>query len=108
MPWLIAVGHTPFGQDLFASSAARGKLVFIAWHTVVIILIWDEGLGANRLLTAAANETALVPRVAGILQLPSTRHDSLVTGDTFGREFVAVTVVAEQSVILAGEGLISQ
>lgn len=37
-----------------------------------------------------------------------TWHDNLVAGDTLGGEFVTVAVVAEQSVVLAGERLISQ
>lgn len=37
-----------------------------------------------------------------------TWHDNLVAGDTLGGEFVTVAVVAEQRVILAGEGLVGQ
>lgn len=37
-----------------------------------------------------------------------TWHDDLVAGDTFGGELVTVAVVAEQGLILAGEGLICQ
>lgn len=69
-PWVLLY-YLYTDTNLFASSAARGKLVFIARDTVVIILIWDKRLGANRLLTAAANETILVPCVSSILQLPS-------------------------------------
>lgn len=36
----------------------------------MFILVWDEGLGADGLLTAVADETALVPCGATILQLP--------------------------------------
>lgn len=37
-----------------------------------------------------------------------TRHDGFVAGHTFGRELVAVTVVTQKSVVLAGEGLVGQ
>lgn len=37
-----------------------------------------------------------------------TWHDDLVAGNTLGRELVAVAVIAEQRVILAGERLICQ
>lgn len=37
-----------------------------------------------------------------------TWHDNLVAGYTLGGEFITVAVVAEQSVVLAGEGLICQ
>jgi len=43
-------------------------------------------------------------------RLPSglTRHDGLVAGDAFGGELVAVAVVAEQRLVLAGERLVGQ
>lgn len=37
-----------------------------------------------------------------------TWHDNLVAGYTLGGEFVTVAVIAEQSVILVGEGLVCQ
>lgn len=39
---------------------------------------------------------------------PFTWHDDLVAGDTFGGELITVAVVAEQRLVLAGEGLIRQ
>lgn len=38
----------------------------------------------------------------------STWHDCLVAGHTLGGKFIAVTIAAHQSVILAGEGLVCQ
>jgi len=38
----------------------------------VVIFIWDKGLGAYWLLTAVANETALMPCGAGVLKLPGS------------------------------------
>lgn len=55
-----------------------------------------------------ADEAALVPCGAAILQLPRARHDDLVAGHTFRGELVAVAVVAQQGVVLTGEGLICQ
>lgn len=37
-----------------------------------------------------------------------TWHDDLVAGDAFGGELVTVAVIAEQGLVLAGEGLICQ
>lgn len=44
MPWLVPVGHTTFSQGLFTACAAWGELVLVAGHTVVFILVRDEGL----------------------------------------------------------------
>lgn len=108
MPRLVPVGHATFGQRLFTASAAWGKLVLIAGHAVVFVFVGDEGLGADWLFAAVADEAALVPRSACILQLPCSWHDDLVTGDTFGGELITVAVVAEQRIILAGERLVRQ
>lgn len=37
-----------------------------------------------------------------------TRHDGFIAGHTFGGELVAVAVVAQKSIVLAGEGLVGQ
>ncbi len=37
-----------------------------------------------------------------------TRHDSFIAGHTFGGELVAVAVIAQKSIVLAGEGLVCQ
>ena len=57
---------------LFTAGAARGELVLVAGHAVVLVLVGDEGLGADWLLTAAAGEAALVPGGAAVLQLPAS------------------------------------
>lgn len=38
----------------------------------MLVLLGDEGLGADGLLTAAADEAGLVPRGAAVLQLPGS------------------------------------
>lgn len=58
--------------DLFTACAAWGELVLVAGHTVVFILVRDEGLRANRLFAAVTDEAALVPCGARVLQLPRT------------------------------------
>lgn len=108
MPRLVPIGHTTFSQGLFTACAAWCELVLVALHTVVFVLVRDEGLRANRLLTAVTDEAALVPGRACILQLSGAWHDDLVTGDTFGGELITVAVVAEQSIILAGERFVRQ
>lgn len=55
---------------LAAAGTARSKLVLVAGHAVVSTLVGHEGTGAQWLLTAAAQEAVLVPRLASILQLP--------------------------------------
>ena len=37
-----------------------------------------------------------------------TWHDALVAGHTLGRELIVVAVVAQQRLLLAGEGLVRQ
>lgn len=108
MPRLVPVGHSSFGQSLFTACAARSELVLVAGDAVVLVFVRDEGLGADGLFAAVADEAALVPCGAAVLQLPRAWHDDLVTGHTFGGELVAVAVVAQQGVVLTGEGLVGQ
>lgn len=56
--------------DLFTPRAPRGELVLVAGHAVVLVLVGNEGLGANRLLAAVTDEAALVPCRARVLQFP--------------------------------------
>lgn len=108
MPWLIPVGHPSFGQSLFTACAAWGELVLIAGDAIVLVFVRDERFGTNGLFAAVADEAALVPCGAAVLQLPCAWHDDLVTGHAFGGELVAVAVVAQQGVVLTGERLIGQ
>lgn len=60
----------PRRPHLAAAGAARSKLVLIAGHAVVSAFVGHKGTGAQRLLTAAAQEAVFMPRLASILQLP--------------------------------------
>lgn len=61
--------HWP-SPHLAAAGAARSELVLIAGHAVVSALVGHKGTGAQRLLTAAAQEAVLMPRLASVFQLP--------------------------------------
>lgn len=51
-------------------AALRSNPALVARHTVVVVFVWDEGLGTDRLLAAVTRKTVLVPRGAGVLQHP--------------------------------------
>lgn len=57
--------------------ALHGKLLLVAGHAKVVVLLWDEALGANRLLASLAREAGLVPAVPLMLHLPGAfeTHD---------------------------------
>lgn len=108
MPDVILVGDTSFGEGLFALAALRSEASFVTRHTVVVVFVGDEGLGSDRLLAAMTRETVLVPRGSIVLQHLGTWHHRLVAGNTLGGELVAVTVAANQAVVLTGEGFVGQ
>lgn len=60
---------------LLAVHTLHGKLLLIAGHTEVAVVLRDEALGANRLLTSLAGETCLVPAVPLMLHLPGAFAD---------------------------------
>lgn len=55
---------------LLAVHTLHGKLLLIAGHTEIVVVLRDEALGANRLLASLAGETGLVPAVPLVLHLP--------------------------------------
>lgn len=48
----------------------HSKLLLIAGHAIVVVVLGDEALGANGLLAALTGETSLMPAVALVLHLP--------------------------------------
>lgn len=46
------------------------KLLLIAGHAIVVIVLGDEALGTNGLLAALTGEAGLMPAVALMLHLP--------------------------------------
>lgn len=96
MPWLVMVGHAPSGDwlrgsdkgvmsyiilfiqckmlhsgsYLLAVHTLQCKLFLVAGHAVVIVVLRNEALGSNRLLTALAAKAGLVPAVPLMLHLP--------------------------------------
>lgn len=64
-PW-----SPPLGPHLLALHTLHGKLLLIAGHAVVVVLLGDEALGADGLLTTLAAEAGLMPAVAFVLHFP--------------------------------------
>lgn len=54
---------------LLAVHTLHGKLLLIAGHTEVMVVLRDEALGANGLLASLAGETGLMPTVPLVLHL---------------------------------------
>lgn len=56
--------------NLLAMHTLHSELLLVAGHTVVEVVLRDEALGANRLLTPLTGEAGLMPAVALVLHLP--------------------------------------
>lgn len=61
---------------LLAVRTLHGKLLLVAGHTVVVVVLRDEALGANGLLASLAGETGLVPAVPLMLHLPGAFRET--------------------------------
>ncbi len=57
---------------LLALHTLHGKLLLIAGHTEVVVVLGDEALGANGLLASLAGETGLMPAIPLVLHLSGT------------------------------------
>lgn len=61
---------------LLAVHTLHGKLLLIAGHTEVAVVLRDEALGANGLLASLAGEAGLVPAVPLVLHLPGAFRET--------------------------------
>lgn len=79
---------------LLALNALQSVLFLIARHTEVLVVLWDEALGADGLLAAAADEAGLMPAAVFVLHLAGTCHESWEEAakgradDTAGSEYL--------------------
>lgn len=100
------VGHPTSGDGLLAVHTLHGKLLLIAGHTEVVVILRDETLGANGLLASLAGETGLMPAVALVLHLPGAWHNGFLAFMALGGILIRVTLSAEELLILGGEGFV--
>lgn len=108
MPGLVVIGHPTSSDGFLAMHTLHGKLLLVAGHTEVLVLLGDEALGADGLLATLAGEAGLMPAVTLMLHLPGARHDGLLALVALGGVLIGVALSAEQLVILGGEGLVHQ
>lgn len=108
VPGLVMVGHPAGGDGLLAVHTMHGKLLLVAGHAEVVVLLGDEALGADWLLASLAGEAGLVPAVPLVLHLPGAWHDGFLAIMTLGGVFIGVALSAEELLILGGEGFVHQ
>lgn len=108
VPGLFAVGHPTSGNRLLAVHTLHGKLLLVAGHAEVMVVLRDETLGADWLLASLAGETGLMPAVPLVLHLSGAWHDSLLTLMALGGIFIGVALSAEELLIFGGEGFVHQ
>lgn len=60
----------PNPVHLLAVAALRSDAALVARHAVVVVVVRDEGLAADRLLAAVTHEAVLVPGRVAVLQHP--------------------------------------
>jgi len=78
VPRLLAVRHPTCGDGLLALDTLHGKLLLVAGNTEVLVLLGDEALSPDGLLTALAGEARLMPAVSLVLHLPGAWYDGLL------------------------------
>lgn len=108
MPRLLTVGHASSGDGFLAMNTLHSKLLFIAGHTVVMVVLRNETLGANWLLASLAGEASLMPAIPFVLHLSGAGHDGFLALMTLGGILIGVALSAKQLLILGGERLVYQ
>lgn len=61
---------------LLAVHTLHSKLLLIAGHTEVVVVLGDEALGADWLLASLAGETGLMPAIPLVLHLPGALRET--------------------------------
>jgi len=84
VPGVVPVGHSALGDHLAALNALGGELFLITLGTVDVVLLGDEGLGADGVLAGAADEALLVPLTGLVLHLLHTSLEHVSTSVTPG------------------------
>lgn len=108
MPGLLMVGHPSSGDGLLALNTLHGKLLFVAGHTEVAVLLGDETLGTDWLLATLTGETGLMPAVPLMLHFSGAWHDGLFALMALGGVLVRIALSAQQLLVLGGKGLVHQ
>lgn len=106
MPWLFMVSHSSSGDGLFAVHTLHGKLLLVAWHTVVVVVLGDKTLGTNGLLATFAGKAGLMPAIAFMLHLPGARHNGFLTLVALRGVLIRVALSTQELLILGGERFI--
>lgn len=106
VPGLVTVGHPTSSDGFLAVHTLHGKLLLIAGHTEIMVVLGDKALGADGLLASLAGEAGLMPAVPLVLHLPGAWHDGFLALMTLGGILIRVTLSAEELLILGGEGLV--
>lgn len=108
VPGLVTVGHPTSGDGLLTVHTLHGKLLLVAGHTEVLVLLRDEALCAYWLLASLAGEAGLMPAVTLVLHLPGAWHDGFLAVMALGGILIGVALGAKKLLILGGERFVHQ
>lgn len=108
VPGLVMVGHPTSSDGLLAVHTLHSKLLLIARHTEVVVVLGDEALGADWLLASLAGETGLMPAIPLVLHLPGAWHYGFLALMALGGILIGVALSAEELLILGGKRLVHQ
>jgi len=79
VPRVITISNSALSDDLVALDTLGGKLFFITFGTVDVVLFRDERFGADGIFAGAADKTFLVPLTGLVLHLFHTCFENIAT-----------------------------
>jgi len=103
VPRVAAVRHAALGDHLAAFDAFGGKLVFVAFCTVDVVLLRDERLRPDRILACTANKAFFMPLPCLVLHFLHAGSENVSTPVASRRKLSVVTRTAVNPVGLAAE-----
>lgn len=69
--------HKAIPSYLLALDTLHSKLLLIAGHTKILMVLGNETLGSNGLLAPLADKAGLMPAISFIFHLPSTYEETV-------------------------------
>lgn len=108
MPGVVTIGHSTLSNNLITLDALGCELVLVAFSAINVMLLWDERLCANRIVTGAANKTLFVPLPCLVLHLLHACSENVAAAITPGCKLGVITGSAINSIGFRAKLLVDQ
>lgn len=95
MPGIVTISDATLSDHLVALDALGGKLVLVALGTIDVMLLGDEGFGANGVMAGAADKALFMPLPRLVLHFLHACTEDIAASVTSGGK---LSVIARSTI----------